>query len=1015
MALEVRNIKAENTHENKQFRRVATQLIQFFDQKNWDGILIGNPDSENFQHFRADALLLYDYGLLVIDFKDYGGVIDLPKTYDEFINTDWYIDTDEDKNRIIIKAGAYHANPFRQLRKYRSEFFDLISSDITLSKKINPRHVCAMNIFTGPIEIKGKTPGKLRYYTLTSEEDLLDFLVDYSSDNYYSQEAHNALLRHFPAELWEPHNVIDSTEQSQVPSSITEIDGDLKIGINDFLSTESSGILVLKSMNSDKRDNWMRYILENGNTYNTSQIETWVHSTRIARRVKLRSNISVSSMYASIYGGRRENDEEEIQEQEIRIDKELFAVDESETSLNLSNDNKEKQSENPDEELQVEEIPLASDKDIDESAVVIIQDAHLVTSSVHRSDLLLFGTGRILTDFIQFMRLEKNNRKIIFIGDPYSLSYGKISESALIENHLATLYAGNIQSYNDSIDVLPEDGIEGIRGKLANAIKSQTFNQLSYSEDDNEVILSVVDTSQNYFQNWFSQLLSSEPKHAGLFYKRESAFRANLHIKEQYLKNTDKLNSGDLLLIDNNVWIPDDSGFTAPLRIFNGMYVLVKELIEEKTISIEQKGSSQNILLEFIKLKVCCISLDSNPLTELWLNKNYFDNLGKLSIKELLAFKIFRNIRLSNYKKENSFELSLQFKKLNVDNGFIKLKEEINQLESRIAAGERVKTKLEETKRKSRKIERKYKKEYDNEVSYQVMRNDPFINAINACYGWCITVHKAVGAKFKEVVFNVNKGLSQGIINEDYFRWVYSGITTANDKVYITNSNEIDPFMNCSFEDFSEEGWKTSSNQQSKNLEFKEFNTPLRFIDIIETDLNINAKGAIVHFASSIESEGILLLKTRKFGDYLSKAFFSTPNDAQELIMVFNNNGKGLITSIRPERNGEPFQSQIEKAILDVKRASQSKVDDSQEVKIPEDFRKGIYEDWINRCSSSGAKLTLIGCFSYHDILIYTKGEHKIKIKLIYNGKGMFSHIKVLAKTNSNISIELYELIFNGD
>ena len=93
---------------------------------------------------------------------------------------------------------------------------------------------------------------------------------------------------------------------------------------------------------------------------------------------------------------------------------------------------------------------------------------------------------------------------------------------------------------------------------------------------------------------------------------------------------------------------------------------------------------------------------------------------------------IFRNMRLSEYNKKNSFESSIQFKKLNLDSDFIQLKKEIKYLEEKLLAGERVKTKLEQTQRKARKVEKKYKKEFNNEASYYVLRNDPFINAINA-------------------------------------------------------------------------------------------------------------------------------------------------------------------------------------------------------------------------------------------------------------------------------------------
>ena len=43
MSLEILHNRAEHTHENEQFRRVAIELRSVFIQKNWEGILIGNP------------------------------------------------------------------------------------------------------------------------------------------------------------------------------------------------------------------------------------------------------------------------------------------------------------------------------------------------------------------------------------------------------------------------------------------------------------------------------------------------------------------------------------------------------------------------------------------------------------------------------------------------------------------------------------------------------------------------------------------------------------------------------------------------------------------------------------------------------------------------------------------------------------------------------------------------------------------------------------------------------------
>ena len=86
-----------------------------------------------------------------------------------------------------------------------------------------------------------------------------------------------------------------------------------------------------------------------------------------------------------------------------------------------------------------EVIPLKSSKDIDEKALVIIAEAHLVSRSLSQSELLRFGSGRLLEDIIKFINPE-SKRKIVFIGDPYSLTFGKDEDSALNFETLSELY-----------------------------------------------------------------------------------------------------------------------------------------------------------------------------------------------------------------------------------------------------------------------------------------------------------------------------------------------------------------------------------------------------------------------------------------------------------------------------------------------------------------------------------------------------------------------------------------------
>ena len=202
MSLEILHNRAEHTHENEQFRRCVIELQTIFSQRNWDGLLIGNPFNDNFHRFRADALLLYNHGLILIDFKDYQGVINLPPNDEEFQNTKWYSESSRDKSRIEIKAGSRFINPFRQLKAYREAFYEIIEKNMYLNGSVNASRVAIANIFSGPVEVVNNIPGSLRYYKLVQESELATFLYDFASENKFSHEIANALNPNHAVEIF---------------------------------------------------------------------------------------------------------------------------------------------------------------------------------------------------------------------------------------------------------------------------------------------------------------------------------------------------------------------------------------------------------------------------------------------------------------------------------------------------------------------------------------------------------------------------------------------------------------------------------------------------------------------------------------------------------------------------------------------------------------------------------------------------------------------------------------------
>jgi len=582
------------------------------------------------------------------------------------------------------------------------------------------------------------------------------------------------LKKIFPAEKW-IKSIEVLTPEPIIEKHIIEIDNDVEKNIVDFLKEENGGVLVLESMKYSDRDSWMRFIASEAVNHNIPQIEKWSHSTRISKKIQKRSNIETEGIYSIIYGG---SDIEGLEE-------------------------------DPEEEKQeelLEVIPLKSSKEIDEKALIIVTEAHLISRSLSQSELLRFGSGRLLEDVIKFIN-PQSNRKIVFIGDPYSLTYGKDEDSALNLETLSELYnEEKIKHYRKPIENDFSKGKEKLRTDLATSIENTIFNNLDYNFDDTSLI-NLEDSKQRTrkLHLWFENPFSTEPDNAVLFYSKKDCLITNKWIKKHCLKNGENLAIGDLLIVNNNVSIPDESGFQIPRRIVNGMFFTVLAIKETIQKPQDIRQSQNPIILSFTKITVKCLSLLGAPETDIWIFDNYFTSEDDLTKEEQIAFRVFVNKKIYNEKRKQKFENSQEYKQLLQDKEFNNLtNEEIKAIKILAKNYNLPKEKKEkvETSRNARNLLSLYYKKYSKKIFFQIKDYDPFVNAAFVKFGWAITVHKAIGSNYNEIIIKGHRKENDGITNNSYFRWLYSGVTAGN-IVNITSPKMINPFMNCVFEDNS--------------------------------------------------------------------------------------------------------------------------------------------------------------------------------------------------------------------
>ncbi len=68
----------------------------------------------------------------------------------------------------------------------------------------------------------------------------------------------------------------------------------------------------------------------------------------------------------------------------------------------------------------------------------------------------------------------------------------------------------------------------------------------------------------------------------------------------------------------------------------------------------------------------------------------------------------------------------------------------------------------------------------------RAVTNDPYYNALQAKYAYCITCHKAQGGQWADVYIDMS-GIQAENMDTDFYRWLYTSITRATRCVYLIN------------------------------------------------------------------------------------------------------------------------------------------------------------------------------------------------------------------------------------
>ena len=319
--LEIRKGTAAKNYENTFFREFAENLSNLFDKYSLDGLLIANSECELEKRLQIDALLITTNAVCLIDFKNFGGKITLPKNAkSEFDFGRW---TNEKGD--IIKGGS-SINPFIQLKNQKERFIDVVKKQIQrrLSKSdcFNPYHTVRTVCFQKPIELIGSIPPKeeLNFFTIDKSnylEKIRDIIDISDKEVSLSQSSFDLFKTTFRADKFdisEPYKQTTDVTKYETKLDFENLYPDQKSALNEiesFITSDEDRFFVLQGTSLSGKTHLIPFIQDVAFNNGISEVKLFASSGRVANNLLKDSNLKFNSMYSYIYGGNTQNEEQD--------------------------------------------------------------------------------------------------------------------------------------------------------------------------------------------------------------------------------------------------------------------------------------------------------------------------------------------------------------------------------------------------------------------------------------------------------------------------------------------------------------------------------------------------------------------------------------------------------------------------------------------------------------------------------------------------------------------------------
>lgn len=378
---------------------------------------------------------------------------------------------------------------------------------------------------------------------------------------------------------------------------------------------------------------------------------------------------------------------------------------------------------------------IASSQD-QANAVYIVDEASLLSDAYSESEFFRSGTGYLLRDLISFVGFDhgETDRKIIFVGDPAQLPpVGMSTSPALDAEYLRENFGLKANEY-ELKNVLRQKADSGVIRNvmpLRESLAIGSFSSLSFSFDDDVQRLRADDILSLYMD-----LRATAGPTAPIVITRSNSEAAgvNRSIRDALFPGRAFVVPGDRLIVSANAIV--QGAFLA-----NGEFVEVveaEEAVERRLVTLRQRN----------------------------------EDTGEVDVLDVPL--LFRDVRLAVASTDNS-ETVLATKILD---------DHLHDGRAGLGAAQQRALYVDFLRRHP-----DLKKGSDRERISQILRRDPYFNALRVRFGYAVTCHKAQGGEWEHVF--VSCPSVQNPRTADYFRWLYTAMTRSSSKLYLVDPPEI--------------------------------------------------------------------------------------------------------------------------------------------------------------------------------------------------------------------------------